>query len=92
MRKKLTKDNHKEFQNWLILSHCFNMDGRAASQTITDKLPYFVESGINLYVLSAITGKKDDRFFINKLLVGGHHHSGSTFDIGLLIVLVEVFI
>ena len=58
-KKQSVKDNiSKKYRNWLILSHCFNMDGRAASQTITDKLPYFIESGINLYVLSAITGKK----------------------------------
>ena len=63
-KKQSVKDNvSKKSRNWLILSHCFNMDGRAASQTITDKLPYFIESGINLYVLSAITGKKDDRFY-----------------------------
>ena len=47
------------------------MDGRAASQTITDKLPYFIESGINLYVLSAITGKKDDRFFHKQIVSWG---------------------
>ena len=33
---------------WLILAHCFNMDGRAASQTITDKLP-FIQAGGGLY-------------------------------------------
>ena len=68
------------------------MDGRASSQTITDKLPYFIESGINLYVLSAITGKKMTDFFINKLLVGGHQHLDLTFDIGLLIVLKRGFL
>ena len=72
-RKKLAVNsyNTKESRNWLILSHCFNMDGRAASQTITDKLPYFIESGINLYVLSAITGKKDDRFFHKQIVSWG---------------------
>ena len=58
IKLKVTDNISKESRNWLILSHCFNMDGRAASQTITDKLPYFIESGMNLYVLSAITGKK----------------------------------
>ena len=47
---------------WLILAHCFNMDGRAASQTITDKLPYLLLNGIVPVVLSAPTGYKDDRF------------------------------
>ncbi len=48
--------------NWLILAHCFNMDGRAASQTITDKLPYLLAEGIVPVVLSAPTGTRDDRF------------------------------
>jgi len=43
----------------LILSHAFNMDGRAASQTITDKVAALRESGLELFVLSAITGEKD---------------------------------
>ena len=51
-----------EKKRWLILSHGFNMDGRASSQTITDKIPYFLEAGIEPIVLSAITGIKDQRF------------------------------
>jgi glycosyltransferase involved in cell wall biosynthesis len=46
-------------QQWLILSHAFNMDGRAASQTITDKIPYLLEKGIVPIVISAQTGTKD---------------------------------
>jgi hypothetical protein len=46
-------------QVWLILSHGFNMDGRAASQTITDKIPHLRNLGIEPIVISAITGKKD---------------------------------
>jgi hypothetical protein len=38
------------------------MDGRAASQTITDKIPYFLEAGVELTVFSSITGIKDPRF------------------------------
>ena len=38
------------------------MDGRAASQTITDKIPYFLEAGIKPTVFSSITGIKDTRF------------------------------
>lgn len=38
------------------------MDGRASSQTITDKIPYFLESGVEPIVFSAITGIKDQRF------------------------------
>ncbi len=35
------------------------MDGRAASQTITDKIPYLLKAGIELTVVSAKTGAKD---------------------------------
>ena len=49
-------------KHWLILSHGFNMDGRAASQTITDKIPYLLDAGIEPVVFSAITGIKDQRF------------------------------
>jgi len=49
-------------KRWLILSHGFNMDGRASSQTITDKIPYFLDAGVEPIVLSAITGIKDQRF------------------------------
>ena len=40
-------------KSWLILSHGFNMDGRASSQTITDKMPYLLEAGIKPIVFSA---------------------------------------
>lgn len=45
---------------WLILSHAFNMDGRAASQTITDKIPHLLDQGIKPIVLSAVTGRRDE--------------------------------
>jgi hypothetical protein len=35
------------------------MDGRAASQTITDKIPHLLEKGVRPIVLSAVTGSKD---------------------------------
>lgn len=44
---------------WLILSHAFNMDGRAASQTITDKIPFLLQMGITPIVVSAQTGTMD---------------------------------
>jgi len=56
---------------WLILSHGFNMDGRAASQTITDKMPYLLEAGIQPIVFSAITGIKDQRFPHRQFLAWG---------------------
>ena len=58
-------------KRWLILSHGFNMDGRAASQTITDKIPYLLESGIEPIVFSAITGIKDQRFPHRQFLAWG---------------------
>ena len=58
-------------KSWLILSHGFNMDGRAASQTITDKIPYLLAEGIELTVFSAITGIKDQRFPHHQFLAWG---------------------
>ena len=46
-------------EEWLILAHAFNMDGRAASHTITDKIPHLVAHGIRPIVLSAVTGRRD---------------------------------
>jgi len=47
-------------ESWLILSHAFNMDGRAASHTITDKIPHLIAQGIEPIVLSAVTGRRDE--------------------------------
>jgi hypothetical protein len=58
-------------KNWLLLSHAFNMDGRAASLTITDKIPYFLKAGVQPIVFSAITGIKDDRFPHKQFLAWG---------------------
>ncbi|MBU3606067.1 hypothetical protein IEN92_04805 [Polynucleobacter sp. MWH-Creno-3A4] len=57
--------------NWLLLSHAFNMDGRAASLTITDKIPYLLDAGIKPVVFSAITGIKDQRFPHQQFLAWG---------------------
>jgi len=46
-------------QRWLVISHAFNMDGRAASHTITDKLPHLKSAGIELVVLSGVSGEQD---------------------------------
>ena len=67
-----------EKKRWLIISHAFNMDGRAASLTITDKIPYFLEAGIEPIVLSAITGLKDERFPHHQYIAWGP--SGFRFD------------
>ncbi|MBU3546653.1 glycosyltransferase [Polynucleobacter sp. MWH-Jannik1A5] len=58
-------------KRWLILSHGFNMDGRASSQTITDKMPYLLDDGIKPIVFSAITGIKDHRFPHRQFLAWG---------------------
>ena len=58
-------------KHWLILSHGFNMDGRASSQTITDKIPYLLVAGIKPIVFSAITGIKDQRFPHHQFLAWG---------------------
>lgn len=60
-----------EKNRWLLLSHAFNMDGRAASLTITDKMPYFLEAGVKPIVFSAITGLKDERFPHKQFLAWG---------------------
>jgi len=49
-------------RRWLILAHPFNMDGRAASHTITDKIPHLLEAGVEVVVISGVTGHLDDRF------------------------------
>lgn len=38
------------------------MDGRAASQTVTDKIQYFESAGFELTVVSAITGERSQRY------------------------------
>ncbi|OYY59266.1 MAG: hypothetical protein B7Y05_05950 [Polynucleobacter sp. 24-46-87] len=58
-------------KRWLILSHGFNMDGRAASQTITDKMPYLLADDVKPIVFSAITGIKDQRFPHKQFLAWG---------------------
>jgi hypothetical protein len=65
-------------KRWLILTHAFNMDGRAASLTITDKIPYLLEAGVEPIVFSAITGIKDKRFPHYQYLAWGP--SGFRFD------------
>ncbi len=44
--------------HWLILSHCFNMDGSAASQVIADKIPMLMDCGITPIVISAPMGQR----------------------------------
>jgi len=62
----------------LLISHGFNMDGRAASLTVTDKIPYLLDAGIKPIVLSAITGYQDKELEHYQLLPWGP--SGLRFD------------
>lgn len=64
---------------WLILSHSFNQDGQASSLTITDKLPYLLDRGIDIAVLSGVMGKRDTRFTHLQLLPWGP--TGFSFDL-----------
>jgi glycosyltransferase involved in cell wall biosynthesis len=70
-------EKHKQY--WLILSHCFNMDGRAASITITDKLPYLEAAGITPIILSGVSGERDKKYHHEQLLPWGP--SGFRFDV-----------
>ncbi len=72
-------DNAESKEYWLILSHCFNMDGRAASITITDKLPYLEKAGIEPVILSGISGSKDKHYQHYQFLPWGP--AGWRFDI-----------
>ncbi len=55
------------------------MDGRAASQTITDKLPFLHKRGWNLHILSAVTGVLDRQYSHQQILPWGP--SGFRFDL-----------
>jgi len=65
-------------KNWLLLSHAFNMDGRAASQTVTDKIPFLLKKNISLQVLSSTAGNKDKN--INHKQLVSWSPSGLRFD------------
>lgn len=48
--------------NWLVIAHCMNMDGQAASHHVSDKLPYLKSMGIQPVLLSAASGSRDPTF------------------------------
>ena len=66
-------------RRWLILSHAFNVDGRAESVTITDKIPHLIAAGVVPVVLSSVMGAHDDRFTHHQLLPWGP--AGMRFDL-----------
>ncbi len=59
-KEKVSLDEKTCRRPWLIISNSFNMDGRAASQTITDKIPHLLKLGVVPIVLSAATGRRDE--------------------------------
>jgi len=63
----------------LIISHAFNMDGRAASQTVTDKIPSLCSRRWKLYALSATTGMRDYRLPHYQVFASGP--AGFRFDL-----------
>ncbi len=67
-----------KYKKWLIISHAYNMDGRASSLTVTDKMPYLLEQGIEPIIISAVTGEKDRSILHYQLLPWGP--SGLRFD------------
>ena len=66
-----------------MISHAFNMDGRAASQTITDKIPSLMAQGIKLIIISGVLGSRDPLLEHYKLLPLGP--AGLRFDLRHLI-------
>lgn len=78
MSTNADSSNRPAKPRWLIFSHGFNMDGRAASQTITDKIPHLYESVFPV-VVSAHTGQKDR--LIEHHQVHGWAPSALKFDI-----------
>jgi glycosyltransferase involved in cell wall biosynthesis len=66
-------------RRWLILSHAFNVDGRAESVTITDKMPHLLAAGVQPIVLSGVMGTRDTRFRHEQLLPWGP--AGLRFDL-----------
>jgi len=83
MKKNFPSPLSIKKSNWLILSHAFNMDGRAASQTITDKIPHLIKRGIKPQILSSISGEKDKNFPHRQVLPWGA--SGLIFDLRFLL-------
>ena len=61
------------------------MDGRAASLTITDKIPHLMAAGITPLVVSAVTGRRDTRFPHWQVLPWGP--AGLRFDLRHLLAL-----
>jgi hypothetical protein len=46
-------------QTWVILSHALNIDERAVSQSITNKISHMLTTGVRAVVPIAVTGNND---------------------------------
>lgn len=66
-------------RRWLILSHAYNVDGRAESLTITDKIPHLKAAGIEPVVLSSVMGQPDPAVEHHQFLPWGP--AGLRFDL-----------
>ncbi len=53
----------ESLEHWLILSHCYNMDGRAASQLIKPRVEEIAKRGIKCSVISAPNGAHDPSIY-----------------------------
>ena len=53
LNNKLNSVPHEE---WLIIAHAANMDGRAASLTVTDKIPFLQKHCIQPILISGVLG------------------------------------
>lgn len=60
---------------WLVLSHAFNMDGRAASHTVTDKLKHLKDAGIEVVVISGVSGNGT----LTSSIIGSGHGAPQAF-------------
>lgn len=72
-------------RRWLVISHAFNMDGRAASLTVTDKLPFLEAHGIEPVIISGALGERDARYEHHQLLPWGP--AGLRFDLRHVVAL-----
>lgn len=50
-------------EHWIIFSHCYNMDGRAASQLIKPRVTGLTKRGFKCSVISAPNGSHDPSIF-----------------------------
>ena len=52
------KPKLRSARNWIIFSYFFNIDGKASSQHIDDRVPHLESLGIEPYILSSICGQR----------------------------------